>query len=159
MLHKTSNSLDPAIKEEVIPLLNKCLADSTNLYLRAKQAHWNVKGEDFIALHKLFDEVSDIALEAEDKIAERIVQLGGQAEGTLEGAIKNTTLPTYPLEITAQEYHLIELVNTLSQISTNLRNDINSLLKLNDQVSANILLDIAQTVDKYLWFVESQNLD
>ena len=59
------------------------LADRIDLMHQAKQAHWNVKGPSCIALHKLFDEVVDAAEDSMDLLAERVVQLGGTAEGTL----------------------------------------------------------------------------
>ena len=157
-MHPTSNPMPESIREETIAILNPLLADSTNLYLRAKQAHWNIKGEDFIALHKLLDEISEQALDAEDLIAERIVQLGGQALGTLESVVKYTTLPAYPAEVTAQQYHLEEMISTLKAISSGLSLATNNLLELNDQVTANMVMGINETIDKYLWFVESHTL-
>ena len=61
-------------------LLNTSLADCIDLQMQAKQAHWNVKGPNFIALHKLFDEVNVAVSDYVDEIAERTVQLGGVAE-------------------------------------------------------------------------------
>ncbi|HEY9868506.1 MAG TPA: DNA starvation/stationary phase protection protein Dps, partial [Candidatus Obscuribacterales bacterium] len=81
-VYKTKNDLPEATRIKVIDILNNRLADAFDLYSQAKQAHWNVKGPNFIALHELFDEVASSAAEWVDLIAERAVQLGGVAEGT-----------------------------------------------------------------------------
>src|SRR4051812_12893405 len=98
---KTKNDLTPETRKGCVELLNARLADCIDLLHQSKQAHWNVKGPDFIALHKLFDEVVSAVMEYMDTIAERIVQLGGIAEGTIQNAAKKTSLPMYPTNITA----------------------------------------------------------
>jgi starvation-inducible DNA-binding protein len=57
-LHNTKIDIDKGLREQVIGILNKRLADAVDLKSQAKQAHWNVKGPNFIALHELFDQVS-----------------------------------------------------------------------------------------------------
>ena len=52
----TRNNLPKADRVQVAELLNRRLADALDLQSQCKQAHWNVKGPNFIALHKLFDE-------------------------------------------------------------------------------------------------------
>src|SRR5947199_3312044 len=96
--HKTQNDLPAQKRADVIAILNARLADSIDLMHQAKQAHWNVKGRNFIALHKLFDEIVDAAEEYMDLIAERAVQLGGMAEGTIQMAAQKTELKKYPLQ-------------------------------------------------------------
>jgi starvation-inducible DNA-binding protein len=78
-LYRTKNDLPAKLREKMIVLLNARLADSIDLQTQCKQAHWNVKGPDFIALHELFDKVNEDVEEYVDLIAERAVQLGGVA--------------------------------------------------------------------------------
>ena len=82
-MYTTQNDLPQKTRAKVTAVLADRLADATDLMLQTKQAHWNVKGPSFIALHELFDKINDASEEWVDMIAERIVQLGGQAEGTL----------------------------------------------------------------------------
>ena len=84
-MFRTKNDLPESTRTQVIETLNLRLADAVALQTQAKQAHWNVKGPHFIGLHELFDDVSDAVLEYTDLIAERVVQLGGVAEGTAGG--------------------------------------------------------------------------
>ena len=81
-MFKTKNDLSEASRTKVIELLNARLADCIDLQTQTKQAHWNVKGPNFIGLHELFDKVYSAVSEYVDEIAERAVQLGGVAQGT-----------------------------------------------------------------------------
>ena len=67
--------LPDSVRLNMIPLLNQHLADAIDLGLQAKQAHWNVKGPQFVSLHGLFDEVAEILEELTDELAERVVEL------------------------------------------------------------------------------------
>ena len=74
-MFETSNDLSPATRQSAIEMLNELLADAIDLQLQAKQAHWNIKGPNFVGLHELFDRVAAQAGEYADLIAERAVAL------------------------------------------------------------------------------------
>ncbi|CCW34333.1 DNA-binding ferritin-like protein (oxidative damage protectant) [Chthonomonas calidirosea] len=99
-LYPTHNDLPQATREQIIELLNARLADAIDLYTQTKQAHWNVKGPAFIALHELFDQVAEAVEDYADLLAERAVQLGGVALGTARVAAEKSSLYEYPLSIT-----------------------------------------------------------
>src|SRR5919201_475455 len=92
-LYTTKNDLPVDTRVEVTSLLNQRLADCIDLQTQCKQAHWNVKGPNFIALHKLFDEINEDVEEYVDLLAERVVQLGGIAEGTAGGGAGRSPPP------------------------------------------------------------------
>src|SRR5687767_15754400 len=100
-LYDTKNDLPEKTRRNSVELLNQHLADALDLGLQAKQAHWNVKGPNFIALHELFDKVAEELKGFSDDIAERAVQLGGVALGTVQVVSKNTRLSAYPLGLTS----------------------------------------------------------
>jgi starvation-inducible DNA-binding protein len=122
---------------------------------QAKQAHWNVKGSNFIALHKLFDEVVDAAEDYMDLLAERVVQLGGTAEGTIRLAAKRSALSEYPLQISSGPDHVEALSSALAVFGTSVRQAIDQSDKLRDKDTADIFTEVSRGVDKYLWFVEA----
>ena len=95
-MYQTKNDLPESARGKLVDLLNARLADAIDLQTQCKQAHWNVKGPEFIALHKLFDEVNEAVEEYVDLIAERAVQLGGIADGTARVVAKRSSLPEYP---------------------------------------------------------------
>jgi starvation-inducible DNA-binding protein len=97
----------------MIDLLNARLADTIDLKLAVKQAHWNIKGPSFIAIHELLDQVSARVEEHYDTIAERCVQLGGTAFGTVQAVAKATSLSPYPVTSTSQETHVRQIANHL----------------------------------------------
>ncbi len=83
-------------REQITTMLNQQLADTFDLYSQTKQAHWNVKGPEFIQLHKLFDKLAAGILEAVDTTAERVTALGGVAMGTAHMAAQSSRLPEFP---------------------------------------------------------------
>src|SRR6516162_189453 len=94
-MFKTKNDLPESIRIKAVELLNARLADAIDLQTQCKQAHWNVKGPSFIALHELFDDIDEDVEEYVDLIAERAVQLGGTTDGTARSVAKRSTLPEY----------------------------------------------------------------
>jgi len=153
--YPTKNDLSEAARREAIGLLNQRLADCIDLQTQCKQAHWNVKGPTFIALHKLFDEINEDVEEYVDLLAERVVQLGGIAEGTIGVVVKRSTLVDYPLALSAGSEHVAALSDALSMFGRTLRVGIEEMNELEDADSADILTEISRGVDKWLWFVEA----
>jgi starvation-inducible DNA-binding protein len=154
-MHKTKNDLPEKTRDAVIAVLNARLADAVDLMHQAKQAHWNVKGPNFIGLHKLFDEVVGAAEEHMDLIAERAVQLGGIAEGTIRAAAKRSALKEYPLHLSAERDHVEALSSALATFGKSVRQAIDRTGELGDQDTADLFTEISRAVDKYLWFVEA----
>jgi starvation-inducible DNA-binding protein len=154
-LYPTKNDLPAAARAEAIPLLNQRLADCIDLQTQCKQAHWNVKGPHFIALHKLFDEINEEVEEYVDLLAERVVQLGGIAEGTIGAVAKRTSLIDYPLTLVTGEEHVAALSDALAEFGRTARIAIEEMNELEDADSADILTEISRGVDKWLWFVEA----
>ncbi len=154
-LYATKNDLPEATRLEVIGLLNQRLAECIDLQTQSKQAHWNVKGPTFIALHKLFDEVNEDVEEYVDLIAERIVQLGGIAEGTVGAVEGRSTLPDYPLALSTGAEHVAALSDALAAFGRTARVGIEEMNELEDAGSADILTEVSRGVDKWLWFVEA----
>jgi starvation-inducible DNA-binding protein len=154
-LYRTKNDLPAAARAEVVRLLNGRLADCIDLQTMCKQAHWNVKGPQFIALHKLFDEINEDVEAYVDLLAERVVQLGGIAEGTARIVAERTTLADYPLTLAAGHDHVAALSDALAQFGRTARIGIEEMNELEDAASADILTQISRGVDKWLWFVEA----
>src|SRR5688500_14883360 len=82
LLYETKNPLPAEARAQVVALLNDRLADCADLQSQCKQAHWNVKGPQFIALHKLFDDIYEATGECVDRIRERRAPLGGSDGAT-----------------------------------------------------------------------------
>lgn len=154
-MHPTRIDLPPAAREKVVALLNQNLADSLDLAAQAKQAHWNVKGLNFIALHELFDKVHEVAEEATDELAERITALGGTASGTVQVVHKHTRLTPYPTDIYHWREHVAKLADALAAVGKNVRTAIDESDKLGDKGTSDLFTEISRELDKQLWFVEA----
>jgi starvation-inducible DNA-binding protein len=158
-MYKTKIDLSEKVRRNVITILNDRLADAIDLQSQIKQAHWNVKGPNFIALHELFDKISDAVLEQIDEIAERITALSGTAEGTVAVAARRSKLKNYPLSITAGKDHLFYLSTQLSTFGKAARSAIEDTAKLGDADTADLFTQISRELDKYLWFIEAHLQD
>jgi starvation-inducible DNA-binding protein len=154
-LYRTKNSLPDDVRSQVVPLLNQRLADCIDLQSQCKQAHWNVKGPSFIGLHRLFDEINEAVEEYVDLIAERVVQLGGIAEGTVRIVATRTSLLEYPLTLRAGAEHVAGLSDVLAQFGRATRIGIEEMNELEDADSADLLTEVSRGIDKWLWFVEA----
>ena len=154
-LFQTKNDLPEATRVEVIALLNQRLADCIDLQTQCKQAHWNVKGPSFIGLHKLFDDINESVEGYVDLIAERIVQLGGIAEGTIGAVEGRSSLVDYPLTLSSGAEHVAALSDALAAFGRTARVGIEEMNELEDAGSADILTEISRGVDQWLWFVEA----
>src|SRR5437870_2373035 len=154
-LYPTKNDLPEAARREAIGLLNQRLADAIDLQTQCKQAHWNVKGPSFIALHQLFDQINEAVEDYVDLLAERVVQLGGVAEGTVGVVRERSTLPGYPLALSSGPEHVAALADALAGFGRTARVGIEELTALADADSADILTEISRGVDQWLWFVEA----
>jgi starvation-inducible DNA-binding protein len=151
----TRIDIPEASREKLVELLNARLADTFDLYSQLKQAHWNVKGSDFIQLHELYDDVAENVLEHVDDIAERATALGGLALGTARRAAAASTLAEYPLDAVAGMDTVEAISDRLSAYGASVRTAVEAALELEDQDTADLFIEISRSIDKHLWFVEA----
>ncbi|MEQ1762055.1 MAG: DNA starvation/stationary phase protection protein Dps [Pyrinomonadaceae bacterium] len=156
-LHETKIDLAKGKREKLIGILNQSLADSIDLVYQAKQAHWNVKGPNFIALHELFDRVATELDTHVDDLAERITTLGGVAMGTVRISAEKSSLAEYPHEISDGTAHVDALSTALSDFGKKARKNIDTTDEIGDKDTADLYTGISRNVDKLLWFVEAHN--
>src|SRR3989442_12373440 len=128
----TQNNLREKTRRAMIELLNQQLADVLDLGFQAKQAHWNVKGPHFIGLHELFAKGAEELEEFTDDIAERAVELGGGALGTIQVVSKHSRLAAYPLKLASGKAHVAALSSALAKFGASTRAAIDSAAKAGD---------------------------
>ncbi len=142
-------------KATAIELLNAQLADAIDLALITKQAHWNLRGPTFIAVHEMLDGFRDTIDEHSDTIAERAAQLDGIALGTSQAVSKSTRLPPYPTDIRKVADHLAALVDRYAAVSKAAREAIDAADEAGDADTADIFTAYSRDIDKALWFLKS----
>lgn len=158
-LNPTKNDLSAEVRTKAVALLQARLADCADLQSQTKQAHWNVKGPDFIALHKLFDEIYEDVGDYVDEIAERGVQLGGTMYGTVRTTAAKTSLPEYPLEIKSCRDHAAALSSALAAFGKATRAAIDESSQFGDADTADLFTGISRGIDKWVWMVEAHLQD
>jgi starvation-inducible DNA-binding protein len=154
-IHHQGDELGDDTRVAIVETLNRRLADAIDLQLQAKQAHWNVKGPSFIALHDLFERVAVNVAQHADLLAERAVQLGGVVEGVAEMVAERSDLPRYPSRITSGRDHVMALTNALATFGGMIRPGIAEAEQAGDPATADILTEVARDIDKLRWLVES----
>ena len=153
--HETQNKTPSNAKKVALQSLQARLADGIDLALVIKQAHWNLKGPSFIGIHLMLDGFEDVMDDFNDKVAERITQLGGTAAGTVTAVAAQTSLAPYPLDTYVIGDHLAALIDRYAVYANAVRESIDETDEAGDADSADLLTEVSRGVDKQLWFLEA----
>jgi len=143
------------VKTAMIELCNARLADALDLSFAVKQAHWNLKGATFIAVHELLDMLRGNLDTNSDTVAERVAQLDGVALGTIQAVGEKSALPAYPTDIRKVADHLGALVERYGALSKAVREAIDTADDAGDAGTADIFTAFSRDLDKDLWFLRS----
>ncbi|TFF19793.1 DNA starvation/stationary phase protection protein Dps [Jiella endophytica] len=154
-LHPTKNPISENVRGSMVELLQTHLATAVDITYQTKQAHWNVKGMNFIAVHELFDDLHEVVEDYVDKIAERLTALGGQAHGTVQASVENTILDPYPLELVKSEDHLKRLADSYAKWSKAAQEGLEEAGEAGDDLTEDLLTEVARGLDKSIYFLES----
>src|ERR1700751_2231282 len=146
--YATRNDLSANAKNVSIAVLNARLADAIDLALLTKQAHWNIKGPNFIALHEMIDGFRTELDEHVDTMAERVVQLGGTALGTTQEGARSTTISPYPTDIYESADHLAALVDRYAKMASSARAAIDTTAEAGDANTADLFTAFSRALDK-----------
>lgn len=150
----THNSLPLEVRQKSIELLNQTLADLTDLHSQTKQAHWNVKGLNFMALHELFDDLAATVIGHVDTVAERATALGGIVNGTVRMAASASELPEFPA-ITEGRAVVAALSERYAIAGAAIRAAIDTATEAGDMGTADVFTEVSRDLDKQLWFLEA----
>ena len=133
-------------------LLSSVLGNEMVLYIKTRKAHWNVAGESFMELHKLF-EAQYTELEAIiDTVAERIGKLGGKTIGTMNEFTLLSRIVEHPNQYPVRKTMLTELLADHEILITELRKDIDKSAEENhDAGTADLLTGILQQHETAAW--------
>ena len=154
-MHKTRNSLSLSKRKKSAQQLQTCLSSLLDLALQAKQAHWNLKGANFIALHELFDKINSELLDFADLNAERIAALGGTPDGTIGTISKETLLKTYPKGLVKSKDHLTFFANNLAIVGRQHRDAIELSAEEGDLGTSDLFTEVSRGLDHLLWLIEA----
>ena len=154
-MRATHNTLSENVRTQTAEILNRHLAAAIDLHGQLKQAHWNVRGPTFIAVHALFDKVAAEAESYSDLLVERAAGLGAVAEGTVQVAAERSFLVPYPLRIAGEKEHIFAVAVRRSLLSgRSAREAIAQSATIGDADTADLFTEISRGVDHQLWLVE-----
>ncbi len=151
----TRNDIPADTRAKLVSLLNQHLADTFDLMSQTKFAHWNVKGPNFIALHKLFDELAETLEEHVDEIAERATALGGVAMGTARQAAAMSHVPEFPAGVHKGQDVVAALADRFATLGKSVRAAMEEADELEDQDTLDLFVQVSRDLDQSLYFLES----
>lgn len=163
MLHSISGYLDTGISYDVrlkiVNLLSVSLSNHYIVFTKCFQFHWNVKGISFGPFHNLFEEGYTLFYKSIDSIAERIVQLGFLSIGSLEEFRKTGTIA----ETLSGNILLEDMIKIMRDDNIKLIKEIRNIIELTgttlfDPATNNMMTDLIEATEKYLWKVQSHIL-
>ncbi|GHB22766.1 DNA starvation/stationary phase protection protein Dps [Salinicola rhizosphaerae] len=154
-LYPTRNDIPEDQRAKLVALMNARLSELIDLSLAIKQAHWNLKGLQFIGVHEMLDGFRDGIDAHVDEVAERLVQLGGTAHGTAQDVAGNTSLKAYPTDIHKVEDHIKALADHYAGVGATVRQGIDDTSDLGDEDTSDLLTGVSRTLDSNLWFLEA----
>ena len=138
--------------EKITKMLSSVLADAVLLYTKTRKFHWNVSGESFMELHKLFESQYKQLEEAIDEIAERINKLGSKTPGTMQEFIKMASLKEAPGKYPAQKEMIKELLGNHEAVIVQLRKSIDDCAEnYKDAGTADFLTGLMETHETIAW--------
>ncbi len=153
--HPTRNNLPTNARSVAIDLLTSRLADGIDLALITKQAHWNLKGLQFIGVHEMLDGFRTAIDDWNDTMAERITQLGGTALGRVQDVAAGSQLSPYPDDIYKVPDHLAALIDRYSVVANAVRKSIDDADEAGDADTTDLFTEVSRGLDKQLWFLEA----
>lgn len=133
-------------------ILSHLLANEMSLYIKTRKAHWNVKGESFMELHRLFEEQYRQLEEYVDMVAERIGKMGHNTIGTLSEFSKLTTIKESPGKYTSSKETLKELLRDHESVIIQLREDIEACMD-KDSGSGDLLVHLMEEHETIAWIL------
>lgn len=153
--YRTRISVPDELRARLVPYLNERLAELIDLQLQVKQAHWNVRGASFIAFHEMLDELAEEVASYADLVAERVAQLGGLADGTLQTVHKASPLDAYPVKPMPFNEHVGLLAEALAKVGDDVRKAIDWSDELGDAGTADLFTEVSRGLDLWTWKVEA----
>lgn len=152
---KTNIGLKEKDSAAVAAILNKLLADEHVLYMKIRNAHWNIEGPDFHAQHLFFEIIYDEIAEVIDEIAERTRAIGHYAVGTLKQYLELTQLTELKYTKNDSQGYIKELLGDFESIIISLREQITIVEDHNDAGTEDFLVGILEKHEKTAWMLRS----
>ncbi len=153
---RTSIGIKEHDRQAVAEILNKLLADEHVLYVKTRNAHWNVEGPDFHAQHLFFEGIYDQLGETIDEIAERVRSIGHYAVGTMKEFLALTQLSEMRHNKNDSQGYIAELLEDVEAIIVFIREQIGLVGDTHrDAGTEDFLVGIIEQHEKTAWMLRA----
>lgn len=152
---KTNIGLPDKTRAQIAIILAKLLADEYLLSVKTRNAHWNVEGPDFHAMHAFFEQQYEQLEESIDDIAERIRAIGHGAPGSLSLMLKHTRLKELDKHLVTSAEFIAVLLADHEQIIRQLRQDAPKCAELGDDGTNDFLVGLMADHEKMAWMLRA----
>ena len=148
----SSTSVSPDVAAGVAQFLSPVVIDLTALVVNGKQAHWHVRGANFVGVHELLDTIVEHAQEWADSAAERIVALGLPVDGRLATVAAKTTTRELTAGFQQSNTTIAEYVAKIDAALVSVKTAVDELDGI-DLTSQDVAIEIARGLEKDRWFL------
>jgi len=153
---KTNIGINEADRKAVSDQLAKLLADEFILYTKTRNAHWNIEGPDFHAMHVFFESQYQQLDELMDSVAERIRKIGHYAPASLTQMLQLTHLTEKTGDKNDSASFLKELLEDHESIIEYIRGNINPIAnQYNDAGTSDYITGLMETHEGLAWMIRS----
>ncbi|MEJ5054660.1 Dps family protein [Sphingobacterium sp. MYb382] len=153
---KTNIGIQEKDRQAVATILNKLLADEHVLYIKVRNAHWNIEGPDFHAQHLFFEEIYNELSTTIDDIAERIRAIGHYAVGTMKDYLALTSLTELRYGKNDSQGYIKELTADFDAVIEYIRGQIDIVGDDHkDAGTEDFLIGVMAAHEKTAWFLRS----
>ncbi|HEU0257306.1 MAG TPA: DNA starvation/stationary phase protection protein [Microbacteriaceae bacterium] len=147
-------SASPELAAGVAQFLAPVVIDMEALVVNGKQAHWHVRGHNFIGIHELLDDVVEHAQGFADLAAERVVSLGLPVDSRLATVAQKSTLPQIPDGFVDWDDTVAEVVGLIDAALVTVRTAVQGLDEV-DLSSQDVAIAIEQGLTKDRWLLQA----
>ena len=134
--------------------LQQHLFNLIDVTLQTRVAHWNVRGANFSGLHGLFGEAYETLATQTDDVAERIAQLGALVDGSVTSVASRSVYPN--LKASHDNAYFVKSISgRLEALCSDGVKLFNEATTAGDHVTANLIIDQSQALDKLAWLIKS----
>jgi starvation-inducible DNA-binding protein len=163
ILHKTEDdmtktqttpaiSTDPTVAAGTAQFLTPVVIGLQALVVNGKQAHWNVRGANFLSIHELLDAVVTNAQGWSDTAAERIVAVGLPIDARLSTVAEKAKATAIPAGFTQWDDVVRDIITDIDAVLADVRAAVDGLAEV-DASSQDVAIEIQRGLEKDRWFL------
>lgn len=138
-------------------VLNQAVADLSVAISIIHQAHWYMRGQDFLTLHPKMDEFMDSLNAHLDEMSERLITIGGAPFSTLSefSAHSNLVEKSGSYEVTMVE-HLQRTLEVYQYLANLFYTGLEITDQEGDDSSNGLFSDALAEADKTIWMLQAE---